>query len=454
MTHFIVPNVIIDGKLLKPINSFKLEQATFSHHEFEIICSKESIHNILGYASEVFDNLVGIQIDIILTAATTKSCLLFTGLISQVKFSPFKGSASNVSIVGSSPTILMDNGPHCKSWERKVLKNILKDVLSYFPSDRVKAKITSVYSETLPYTVQYNETCWQFLKRLVADCGEWLYYDGQQLVIGPQQEEIIDLVYGISLRRFEILKQCRPINFQLLAYDYINHQLHVGNSEPGNINSLRSDHALMVDRSKLLYSTQAKQYLNRHVTNKRQLSNFIAIRKERQINDMVNCHGCSTVPEIRPGAKIHIRNTEPYGDYIITSVQHLYDEEGNYKNEFMGVPASVKCPPIQLIMEPRCETQPALVIDNDDKKGLKRVRVKFHWMEDNEKSPWLPVVQPQAYSDKEGFSINLPFIGQEVMVAFQGDNPARPYVLGVLCKGNGIDNLTNEDKETTLKKCV
>jgi type VI secretion system secreted protein VgrG len=61
-----------------------------------------------------------------------------------------------------------------------------------------------------------------------------------------------------------------------------------------------------------------------------------------------------------------------------------------------------------------------------------RVRVHFHWdresQRDETSSCWVPTNQPWAGA---GFgAVNLPRIGQEVLVEFLGDDPDRPVVLG------------------------
>lgn len=61
-----------------------------------------------------------------------------------------------------------------------------------------------------------------------------------------------------------------------------------------------------------------------------------------------------------------------------------------------------------------------------------RVRVKFHWdragANDETSSCWVPVSQPWAGAGFGG--INLPRVGQEVIVDFLGGDPDRPVVVG------------------------
>ncbi len=60
------------------------------------------------------------------------------------------------------------------------------------------------------------------------------------------------------------------------------------------------------------------------------------------------------------------------------------------------------------------------------------MRVQFHWDRygkmDEHSSCWVPVSQPWA---GDGFgAINLPRIGQEVIVDFLGGNPEEPVIVG------------------------
>jgi phage baseplate assembly protein gpV len=80
-----------------------------------------------------------------------------------------------------------------------------------------------------------------------------------------------------------------------------------------------------------------------------------------------------------------------------------------------------------------CEAQSAIVTDNHDEQGLGRVRVKFHWMEGSEKSPWLRITTPHAGGGKGMFL--MPEVGEEVIVGFEGDSPTKPYVIGSVYHG-------------------
>ncbi len=86
--------------------------------------------------------------------------------------------------------LLIDN-PTCKSFENKTLNDIVEDVVDDY-SELIDAKIDARFIDVLPYTVQYNETNYQFLLRLAQRFGEWIYNDGEHLIFGnlPQGEPV------------------------------------------------------------------------------------------------------------------------------------------------------------------------------------------------------------------------------------------------------------------------
>jgi len=155
------------------------------------------------------------------------------------------------------------------------------------------------------------------------------------------------------------------------------------------------------------------------------------------------------------------------GDFRIISIEHIWDDIGNYTNEFVAIPALIKTPPVGQVIEPYCETQSAIVVGNYDNGELGRVRVRFHWMDEMEKSPWLQMTMSHAGPNAGMYM--LPEIGAEVLVSFVGGNAARPYVIGEVYNGKakvqfgnaGNDNkviqtrsginITMNDKEGSIK---
>ncbi|MCH5599237.1 phage baseplate assembly protein V [Niabella ginsengisoli] len=147
------------------------------------------------------------------------------------------------------------------------------------------------------------------------------------------------------------------------------------------------------------------------------------------------------------GSNVFSAQTEGYGEYLIVGVSHFVDAMGNYDNNFTAVPGSIKVPPVEAPREPNCETQSAIVTDNNDFNGLGRIRVKFHWMNGSEKTPWIRVTTPHAGGGKGMFFI--PEVGEEVIIGFEGDSATKPYVIGAVYHGkanNAFGNAGNDVK--------
>ncbi|NHE58495.1 type VI secretion system Vgr family protein [Cyclobacterium plantarum] len=449
MAQFVITGIEIDGKPLKQFSSLSLSQEISAHHTFSLVCPSEAVDGAKGAVFEKSKNWVGASILIQVKAIGLAGSLEFAGLVTQVEASRFAGHAGDLILSGFGPTILMDNGPHCQTWEKKGIKDIAEEVLQPFPKNLLKTQLDPAFSDKLSYTVQYRETAWQFLLRLCAEHGEWLYYEGAKLVLGLEKKDSINLVYGNSLNRFNMAMQVKPASFKMMAYDYINHEVYNGSPNGTADKAGLSDlgkHALQ--KSEAFYTDQPKQWHNQFLTSKKQLDDRIATRAATQSSNMVRINGNSNHPGVQVGATIKVggKNVfsltdESFGEYTVISVNHHCDGQGNYSNDFTAIPATVKMPPETNCTEPYCETQSALVTDNHDEKGLGRVRVKFHWMEGNEKSPWLRVTSPHAGEGKGIFL--MPEVGEEVIVGFEGDNPTKPYVIGSVYHGKAKCTFSN-----------
>ena len=450
MAQLISSNITIAGTPIKQITSFQLTENIFDHHYFRLVCPAESLEGLEGGMLQSSRNLIGGILQASFSTAAASGGLQFRGIVMQVEADRFSGHTGNIVISGTSPTIVLDNGPHCKSWEKKAIKNIAQDVLKHFPQDLLQAQIAPTYPETLAYTVQYKQTAWQFLNHLCSSYGEWLYYDGNQLQIGAlKSSEATSLTFGSNISRFSMALQVQPANSQMMAYDYLNHEVY--NSTPQSIESKAGLNDLgrhVLQASNNVYATQPKIWNNQFVSNKKQLDDAINIRTAMQSSNTVRFSGSSAHPGVKIGGSINVQgnnlynlSSENYGEYTVLSISHYFDGQGNYNNDFTAVPATIKLPPVKGGGMPYSETQSAMVTDNHDPKGLGRVRVKFHWMNGTEKTPWIRVTSPHGGGGKGMFFI--PEVGEEVIVGFEGDSPTKPYIIGTVYHGKASNTYSN-----------
>ncbi len=442
MAKLINASVNIGGTEIKQFSSFVLSQKIFAHHHFKMVCPSEAVEGYKGGLFSKSRNLMGETITVTLNDVEgSNPPLQFSGLVTQIEAARFAGHVGDVVISGRCPTIILDSGPHCNTWEKKALNNIAKDVLGHFAQYIKNPIVNPAYGETFSYTVQYKETAWQFLNRMAATYGEWFFYNGQNLVFGQPKGKSSTLIFGSSLSRFNIELQLRPPNFKQMARDYVNDQIY--DTIPNGIEAKAGLNELgkfVYAKSKDFFSSQPKYWNNRFLTNKKQLEDYANFRAASQSSNMVRFTGSSNNQSVQLGNKVTIKginkNTnseEEYGDYSIIEVTHQFDSQGNYMNDFMAIPGTIKIPPVTAYSEPSIETQSALVTDNNDPAGMGRIRVKFHWMKGSQKTPWIRVTSPHGGGGKGMFFI--PEVDEEVIIGFEGDSAVKPYVIGTVYHG-------------------
>jgi type VI secretion system secreted protein VgrG len=173
-----------------------------------------------------------------------------------------------------------------------------------------------------------------------------------------------------------------------------------------------------------------------------------AIRMEEEALASLAIDGASNCRGFTSGNRFALEQ-HPNGDgaYLITRVEHTVrvkdpnaGERGlQYENRFTCIPEALPFRPARVTPRPVIPgTQTAVVVGPPgeeiftDKYG--RVKVQFHWDRDGQRnrdsSCWIRVAQPLSGSDRGVFWV--PEINDEVLVAFEHGDPDRPYVLGTV----------------------
>jgi uncharacterized protein involved in type VI secretion and phage assembly len=89
------------------------------------------------------------------------------------------------------------------------------------------------------------------------------------------------------------------------------------------------------------------------------------------------------------------------------------------------------------------------VTDTNDPEKLGRVKVRFHWNEDGDKTPWIRVASTSAGGGRGLYCI--PEIGDEVLVAFRNNDPDLPVVFGSLYTGKDKPRADLHDENNNQK---
>ena len=90
-----------------------------------------------------------------------------------------------------------------------------------------------------------------------------------------------------------------------------------------------------------------------------------------------------------------------------------------------------------------------IVTSNTDPDKLGRVKMRLPWRSDEFETDWARVVAPMAGKDRGTWF--LPEVGDEVLVAFDGDDIRYPYVLGALWSKTDAPPEENADGKNAIR---
>ncbi|MFD1601294.1 type VI secretion system Vgr family protein [Flavobacterium artemisiae] len=308
--------------------------------------------------------------------------------------------------------------------------------------------IVPTYRKEFDYKPQYNETSFDFLKRLSTRYGQWYYFDGMRMQLGQTKASNIKLINGSSLHKFTIEANLVSHKSSFRSYDYTTAQSIRNSSEQTDTGS-RDRFAVAMKFNQGQVTTRELKigaYTN-NAKNKEELEEMVKLQTQAKDANSVFYSGVSYYP-IGIGQVFKIQNKTVEHELIAIEVTHHSEVNGNYSCGFKAIPADVAVPHYT---NPEvfafADSQPAKVIDNNDPEKMGRIRVEYYWNGWDNESDWMRVVQPYAGSAKGMYF--RPEIGEEVRIGFDGGNAECPYVSGTYYNGQEMPEFF--DSENSIK---
>lgn len=411
--------------------------------------------------------IIGKDITLLLETENVENVSLNSNEVktSEIKFKGIITSASAarnqseyyINIEANSYDALLIDNPNCKSYENKTLHEIIEDVVEDY-SDLISVEVDPRFTDILPYTVQYNETDYQFLIRLAQRFGEWIFNDGEHLVFGklPIKQSVVLGYPDKDIPSYNVDLKMMHTAFSHVASSYNSYD---ANMKEG-AEEMEREYNNLAD---IVYNAAKTRMTKATLQNIHSGGFSDCDSRETVLNvstktqgrgekaGMVTYSGVSYCSKLCIGCKLivqdnyladdlagHVSNIDQ-DEILITELTHYFSSDETYSNYFSGIPSACDYPPYyNSDIYPVAASCRARVMDNEDPHNLGRIRVQFDWqaqLSEKLMSPWLRISQPYAGGGK-GFSF-IPEIGEEVMVDFEGGNAERPYVKGTLYNGVG-----------------
>lgn len=441
MAQYVQLTVRIGGSKISPISYCSINQRIDGHHSFEILVPVDgfsrSNSTILNQSKDFLGQRMELSFKIVKPQESNEKNE-FSGIVTEVSLNRRNKGNKEVLVRGYSPTILLDGQPVCRSYSEKTLRDIVSELHNLILQNDLKVNIDPVFTGEIPYIVQYKESNYHFLNRIADKYGEWCYYDGRELNFGRITKKTkYNLPIDKNLSDFEFSLQIQNLNSDTYHYDYMQNSVYAEKTKEYEVNDLDPYGKHALSRSEEIYNQNNVFYSFGLFKDQQDFMDHYKTRKFALSKNLISNEGVSDNPYINVGSIINVtgesKGEEDYGEFIIMSLNHSIDITGNYVNHFTAIPAQANTPPVnRSITKPFSETQPAVVIDNDDPEKLGRVKVRFFWKKEGDDFPWLRLIHPyggKISGNQHGFYF-IPEIGDEVMVGFENDNPDKPFVIG------------------------
>lgn len=369
----------------------------------------------------------------------------------------------------------------CRSriFQHKTVVEILQAVLAGFPAT------FRLRSDYLPhnYCVQYQESDFAFISRLMEEEGLYYYFehsaDGHQLIIAdaslesrelPEAAVIrFDAVAGETQREWRIDRWEKSQEIRagrVVAWDDCfqlpSRKLRAEHQQPDDIAVGAVTHSVRWDNSNGAISAHSAKVAQRFDeigaggnSQPEQLSLLLEetqriarICGEQQAVGSVQIDGSSDCFAMLPGFRFALRgHRHGDGDYLLLSVDHhlkvplpvaeATDGTAGYRNRFTAVPLALpyhtpRGTPAPIISGPQTATVEGPEGEEIHTDRYGRIKVRFHWDSSEssgmDASCWVRVAQSWAGSNFG--SLQIPRVGQEVVVEFIDGDPDAPIVTG------------------------
>ena len=343
----------------------------------------------------------------------------------------------------------------CKIFQNMSIPDIIKKVFTDLGYTDVTDSTTKTY-QPRDYCVQYRETSFNFVSRLMEEYGIFYFFkheDSKHTLVLADDPSCNDVCPGFNQFRFYVDPTA------VLDEDVINswqaeQELRTGKSTLTDYNFITPATSLLatsptIDTVGGNSKFETYDYPGEYLTNSDgQTLSKIRMEEEEAVHMVI--HGASDARSLVSGYKFTLKEfyrDDMDGDYLLTEIDHVgaaaaygnarEGQQDHYSNSFRCIPATVPFRPQRTTPQPTINgPQPAVVVGPSgeeiytDQYG--RVKVQFFWdrvgKKNENSSCWVRV--SQLFAGKGWGAMFLPRIGQEVLVEFMEGDPDQPVITG------------------------
>lgn len=292
----------------------------------------------------------------------------------------------------------------------------------------VSSEAPSPASSRRALVIQHDQSDFDLLVELAADCGRYFHLTGgtlKLLSLGGDGDEEVRLVAGQTLLEAQVELSAETMRRSTVARGW-----DVGSAAPvSGLAPTASQDAVEFRGDDALTHFEGlgeRLLLNRNSANTAEAAGLAQSDIDRAIALGATLTATTDGdPRLRPGRVVAVEGVgdQADGSYVLTEATHSFDIDRGYVTRISTLPSPRP-------RRPRCAAATIVrITDVDDPEGLGRVRgtlVAYGEVD----SGWMPVLIVGAGDDK-GLAV-LPEPGDDVLVLMPEGDPARGIVLGGL----------------------
>ena len=292
------------------INYVQLSQPFESHHTFEVNYSSSLKLNDIAKFKQVADDMIGGRISIMFEHSrnnVVEQNLNFLGIVTSVKMSKGQSNSLSFLISGTSATSLLSVGRNTCSFTDMTLADIVNKVLS--SNSKLDKKVAPVYTSPIPYVTQYEEDNFHFLQRLAENYGEWMFYNGEELIFGKpsRSNPPVALAYGVNLFDMDYRLRTVPMNMKVQYYNYEESKLYIAPASAEAVSGLQIYDKMMYDKSEKLFTDELVELGFQDYKSESDLKRMVKLKKGERSNSLAVLSGSTPEMEIKVGGLIKVK---------------------------------------------------------------------------------------------------------------------------------------------------
>ena len=398
----------------------------------------------------------------------------FYGYVTKAKRGEKRGSYTIYTITLRPGIWFMTQSKDSRVFQEKSVKEVISEILQEYSID-AQWDITETYPK-LDYCVQYNETDFDFVHRLLEEAGIYYYFE--------HEEDAHKIVLKDSIASHEAYPTDDTIKWRTAMSDEPTIVAWYVQQEVRAAETIMTEFDFLAPATKNEATVKAKEppemlgkmdwfeHPARVVQNgvkpdSQPVDTPLKQRATVRMEELQSCYasatGTTNVRDLALGMTFDIENEANEADdgtYVMVSAIYRIDFGGpeaieelttsgkheGYLCDFLCVSKkglnyrTPRVTPRPVIAGP----QTAFVVGTSgkeietDKHG--RIKIQFHWdrlgKKDQNSSCWVRVVQPFAGKGYGMFA--LPRVGDEVVVQFLDGDPDRPIIIGAVYNNENL----------------